>query len=213
MTKNLGPWTTAASAGSKAHLSTFWKRRLAMIPAAHRSSTRLGGRVILLLLITAGLVWVLPTLRGATAQAQQDRPRSAASDAKPKEANSRRETYKVNQADAESVAEVVRNAYRETKGIAISVDKQRSSILVVGPTEVHELVRKLIDSAAAAPSRRVTLVLLRKPLVSPEGIDLKIEKGMKADEWAQRMRLRQPIDRSRSRIAPIPNEWRRWSTE
>jgi Tol biopolymer transport system component len=62
MTKCFGPWATAASAGSKAHLSTFWKRRLAMLPATHRSSTRLGGRVILLLLITAGMVWALPTL-------------------------------------------------------------------------------------------------------------------------------------------------------
>jgi hypothetical protein len=69
------------------------------------------------------------------------------------------------------------------------VDKQRSSILVIGPKEVHELVRELIDSAAAAPSRRVRVVLLRKPLVSPEGIDLKIEKGMKADEWEQQNRL------------------------
>ena len=39
-----------------------------MLPATHRSSTRLGGRVILLLLIAAGLVWVLPTLRSTVEQ-------------------------------------------------------------------------------------------------------------------------------------------------
>ena len=71
---NLGPWATAAGAGSKAHLSTFWKRRLAMLPTAHRSSIRLGGRVILLLLITAGLVWVLPTCAAQTAQTQRTGP-------------------------------------------------------------------------------------------------------------------------------------------
>lgn len=76
MTKNLGPWTTAASAGSTAHLSTFWKRRLAMLPAAHRSSNRLGGRVVLFLLVAAALLWALPTLREssvATTQAAGER--------------------------------------------------------------------------------------------------------------------------------------------
>jgi len=68
MTKCFGPWATPASAGSKAHLSAFWKRRLAMLPATHRSSTRLGGRAVLFLLIAAASVWALPTLRIAIEQ-------------------------------------------------------------------------------------------------------------------------------------------------
>ena len=40
-------------AGPKAQLSTFWKRRLAMLPAVRRSSPRLGGGVVLLLSIAA----------------------------------------------------------------------------------------------------------------------------------------------------------------
>lgn len=69
MIKSFGPWATAASAGSKAHLSTFWKRRLAMLRAAHLSKSRLGGRAVLLLLTAAGLIAALPTLHGAAATA------------------------------------------------------------------------------------------------------------------------------------------------
>ena len=68
MTTNFGPWATAASAGSKAHLSTFWKRRLRMLPATHASRGPLGRRAILFLAIGATSVWVLPTLRSAVEQ-------------------------------------------------------------------------------------------------------------------------------------------------
>jgi len=63
MTKNFGPWATAASAGSKAQLSTFWKSRLRMLPATRRSSARLSSRTALFLLIGAASFWFLPTLR------------------------------------------------------------------------------------------------------------------------------------------------------
>jgi hypothetical protein len=45
-----------------------------MLPAANRSSDRLGGRVVLFLIMVGGLVWTLPTLRGDPAQAQQEKP-------------------------------------------------------------------------------------------------------------------------------------------
>jgi len=62
MIKHFGPWTTAADTGSVANLSTFWKRRLAMLPVTYRSSARLGGRAVVILLTAAALVWALPTL-------------------------------------------------------------------------------------------------------------------------------------------------------
>lgn len=62
MTGSLGPWATEASAGARVHLNTFWKKRLAMLPAVRRSGFRLGGWASLLLLGTAALVWALPTL-------------------------------------------------------------------------------------------------------------------------------------------------------
>jgi len=83
MNSTFGPWATAASAGLKAHLSTFWKKRLAMLPAAHRSSTRLRGRVALSLLMTAAMVWALPTLHESPVPATQaaDEPTGAAATA------------------------------------------------------------------------------------------------------------------------------------
>jgi len=68
MRASFGPWTTAASAGSKTHLSSFWKLRLAMLPAVHRSSPRLGKQIVLFLTLAAGLVWAMPTLRGVAGQ-------------------------------------------------------------------------------------------------------------------------------------------------
>ena len=76
MNTSFGPWTTAADTGSVANLSTFWKRRLAMIPVTYRSSARLGGRVVVILLTAAVLVWALPTLRSAAAQAERKKPMS-----------------------------------------------------------------------------------------------------------------------------------------
>lgn len=82
MIRSFGPWATAASAGSKAHLSAFWKRRLAMLPATHRSSSRLGGRAVLCLVMAAALVWGLPALRGAAAAPTQKEDRDATSPAR-----------------------------------------------------------------------------------------------------------------------------------
>ena len=92
MSKSFGPWTAPASAGSKAHLSTFWKRRLAMLSATHRSNARLGRAVVLLLLMTAGMVWALPTLRGAVAETEKERPAAGPNRGprfRPREPNSR----------------------------------------------------------------------------------------------------------------------------
>jgi len=74
MNTSFGPWTTAADTGSVTNLSTFWKRRLAMLPVTYRSSARLGGRVVLVLFTAAALVWALPTLRSAAAQTEKKKP-------------------------------------------------------------------------------------------------------------------------------------------
>jgi Spy/CpxP family protein refolding chaperone len=71
MNKNFGPWTTAASTGSAAHLSTFWKKRLTMLPATFQSNARLGGRTVFALLLAGATVWALPTLYSAPPDAQQ----------------------------------------------------------------------------------------------------------------------------------------------
>jgi hypothetical protein len=64
MIRSFGPWATAANIGSNVRLSTFWKSRLAMLPATYRSNAELGRRASLLLLISAILLWTLPRLYG-----------------------------------------------------------------------------------------------------------------------------------------------------
>ena len=64
MAHQYGPWATLIDAGGNPQLSTFWKRRLAMLPAIHRSSVHLHRRAVLFLLLGAVFVWTLPTLRG-----------------------------------------------------------------------------------------------------------------------------------------------------
>jgi hypothetical protein len=62
MNYSFGPWTTAMNSGSDAQLSTFWKKRITMLPIVRHSSAVVTRRGRLLLTATAALALVLPTL-------------------------------------------------------------------------------------------------------------------------------------------------------
>jgi hypothetical protein len=62
MKDSFGPWTTAIDTGSSAQLSTFWKRRLAMLPAVSHASLVVSRRGRLLLAAAAAMTLALPTL-------------------------------------------------------------------------------------------------------------------------------------------------------
>ena len=62
MNRSFGPWTTAMDSGSGAQLSTFWKKRMTMLPIVRRSSAVVTRRGRLLLTAMATLALMLPTL-------------------------------------------------------------------------------------------------------------------------------------------------------
>ena len=62
MNYSFGPWTTAMDSGSGGQLSTFWKKRMAMLPIVRHSPTIVTRRSRLLLTATATLALVLPTV-------------------------------------------------------------------------------------------------------------------------------------------------------
>jgi hypothetical protein len=62
MNHSFGPWTTAMNSGSSAQLSTFWKKRMTMLPIVRHSSAVVTRRSRLLLVATAVLALLLPTL-------------------------------------------------------------------------------------------------------------------------------------------------------
>ncbi len=65
-----GPWTTAMHSGAAARLSTFWKRRMAMLSGVSRSRSGLTRRAVVLLLLVGATVCALPTLQIAPAAAE-----------------------------------------------------------------------------------------------------------------------------------------------
>jgi hypothetical protein len=62
MNTSFGPWTTAMNTGADVQLSTFWKRRMAMLPVLCESAPRTSRRLYLLLAVAAAATIALPTL-------------------------------------------------------------------------------------------------------------------------------------------------------
>jgi hypothetical protein len=63
MNPSFGPWATAVATGADQQLDTFWKRRLAMLPAVTQTASRVSRRTWLLLMLAAVLGLALPTWR------------------------------------------------------------------------------------------------------------------------------------------------------
>ena len=62
MNTSFGPWSTAMSTGADVQLSTFWKRRMAMLPLLCESAPRTSRRLFLLIAVAAVATIALPTL-------------------------------------------------------------------------------------------------------------------------------------------------------
>jgi hypothetical protein len=62
MNHSFEPWTTAMDSGSGAQLSTFWKKRMTMLPIVRHSSAEMTHRGRLILIATATFALMLPTL-------------------------------------------------------------------------------------------------------------------------------------------------------
>src|SRR5262245_13466604 len=62
MNDSFGPWSTAMSTGADVQLSTFWKRRMTMLPELSRSASRTSRRALLLIALAAAALLTLPTL-------------------------------------------------------------------------------------------------------------------------------------------------------
>jgi hypothetical protein len=76
MNESFGPWSTAINAGSDLQLSTFWIRRMTMLPALNQTASRASRRALMLLAVAAAATLALPTLKWAPA------PKPAAADDK-----------------------------------------------------------------------------------------------------------------------------------
>lgn len=63
MNTHFGPWSTALNTATDQRLNTFWKRRLAMLPAVTQTASRVSRRTWLLLVLVAVLALALPTWR------------------------------------------------------------------------------------------------------------------------------------------------------
>ena len=84
MNRSFGPWTTAMDSGSGTQLSTFWKKRMTMLPIVRHSPAVVTRRARLLLMATAALALVLPTLHLArTVAAVEAEPEKPAAVGKP----------------------------------------------------------------------------------------------------------------------------------
>jgi len=84
MNHSFGPWTTAMDSGSGARLSTFWKKRMTMLPIVWHSSAIVTRRGRLLIMATATLALVLPTLYlSRTVAAVEAEPEKLAAVGKP----------------------------------------------------------------------------------------------------------------------------------
>jgi hypothetical protein len=63
MNNTFGPWSTAMSTGADVQLSTFWKRRMSMLPALNQTASRASRRALVLLGVAAAATLALPTLQ------------------------------------------------------------------------------------------------------------------------------------------------------
>jgi len=63
MNAHFGPWSTALNTATGQQLDTFWKRRLAMLPAVTQTASRVTRRTWLFLMLAAVLALALPTWR------------------------------------------------------------------------------------------------------------------------------------------------------
>jgi hypothetical protein len=60
---SFGPWSTSIGTGTDQQLSTFWKRRLAMLPTVTQSASRVTRRAVAFLAVLALIALALPMLR------------------------------------------------------------------------------------------------------------------------------------------------------
>ncbi len=93
---SFGPWTTAFSPANGAKLSTYWVRRLKMLPHLRQSSTVLSRRGLYGLLALAMTALLIPSLRGTPAARAVDNghtttPAAAADGATPRSDEQARE--------------------------------------------------------------------------------------------------------------------------
>ena len=72
MTERFGPWSSALGDGLSPHLSTFWKRRLALLASARRARPALTRRDWLTLAAACAVICALPTFHLAAADGQDD---------------------------------------------------------------------------------------------------------------------------------------------
>jgi len=72
MLERFGPWSSALGDGQSPHLSTFWKRRLALLEPARAARPTLSRRDWLKLAAAGAAACALPTLHLATADAPDD---------------------------------------------------------------------------------------------------------------------------------------------
>jgi hypothetical protein len=63
MKSSFGPWSTAIGTGAPQQLNTFWKRRLAMLPALNQTASRTTRRMVLVVGFLAAIALALPTLK------------------------------------------------------------------------------------------------------------------------------------------------------
>jgi Protein of unknown function (DUF3738) len=76
-----GPWATALSAPGEARLSTFWTRRMAMLPQLGRGLPALSRRGRCGLLMLAMIALAMPSLRGTSAAPRDGGHREVSQDA------------------------------------------------------------------------------------------------------------------------------------
>jgi Tol biopolymer transport system component len=72
MTERFGPWSSALSDGLSPHLSTFWKRRLALLASARRARPELTRRDWLTLAASCAVIGTVPTFLLTAADGQDD---------------------------------------------------------------------------------------------------------------------------------------------
>lgn len=74
MSNSYGPWATSINVGQNPQLSAFWKRRMSRLSATSQTSLVLSRRNLLWLGAGAAITAVLPTLRLASAMAEEGNP-------------------------------------------------------------------------------------------------------------------------------------------
>lgn len=78
MNRQFGPWATSLGCGRRAQLSTFWKRRLALLPAAGSNAPRSSARIVAGLGMLLVVAVMLPRV---ASQAQQNEPPASSASA------------------------------------------------------------------------------------------------------------------------------------